>query len=224
MRSKCRWRSRTLMRAAVSVGVATVTLVGGGPGTGAVAHAEPPPNLTAIPSDVPGEIDAVIPPPPIKKLNRIPQRSKIEGGSEELQELREAVMPSPVGDRFFDHWPADLAALEPGGDLIATRNVTQVAGFLVTVPLRSARQIKFRTTDATGGPLFGTATLFVPREGVEGPGGAAADRRQQHAHRRAGNHLYTGLHVLPRVQQGHQQHRPVPAPPDPAGARSGVMR
>ena len=71
-------------------------------------------------------------------------------------------MPSPVGDRFFDHWPADLAGRKPG-DLIATRDVTPVAGFLVTVPLRSARQVKFRTTDATGGPLFGTATLFDSR-------------------------------------------------------------
>ncbi|MCZ0911403.1 lipase [Gordonia amicalis] len=169
MRSKFRRRSRTLCVAA-TVGVAAVGLLGGvwGPGFGAVARAEPP-NLTAVPSDIPGEIDAVVPAPPVKKLNRIPQRSKIEGGSKELQELREAVMPSPVGDRFFDHWPADLAALEPG-DLIATRDVTQVAGFLVTVPLRSARQIKFRTTGATGGPLFGTATLFVPQKAWRGPG------------------------------------------------------
>lgn len=169
MHSMGRWRPLTL-RATVVVGVAAAVLVSGlgGIGSNPVASAEPP-NLTAIPPNIPGEIDAVVPPPPVKKLERIPQRSRTEGGSRELQELREAVMPSPVGDRFFDHWPADLAGRKPG-DLIATRDVTPVAGFLVTVPLRSARQVKFRTTDATGGPLFGTATLFVPRKQWTGPG------------------------------------------------------
>ncbi|MEO9326597.1 lipase family protein [Gordonia aurantiaca] len=132
------------------------------------AHAEPP-NLTSIPPRVPRDLDAVIPEPPIRELQRIPARSRIPGASRELQELREAIMPSPTGDPFFDRWPADLAAMEPGR-IIHARDVTRTAGFLVTVPLRYAKQVKFRTDDATGGPLYATATVFVPQTPWKGPG------------------------------------------------------
>nr|WP_223205122.1 lipase family protein [Gordonia jinghuaiqii] len=132
------------------------------------ARAEPP-NLAEVPSQLPKDLDAVIPPPPIKKLQRIPERSRIAGATHELQELREAIMPSPSGDRFFDHWPAGLAKRTPG-EVLTTRRVTGTAQQLVFVPLRSARQVKFRTVDATGGPMFGTATLLLPRKAWTGPG------------------------------------------------------
>ncbi|MGW6035552.1 lipase family protein [Gordonia terrae] len=158
---------RSVRRAAIAITAvaAAVALVAGPTGT---ADAEPP-NLTSVPSQLPEDIDAVIPPPPVKKLSRIPERSRIPGASQELQELREALMPSPSGDRFFDHWPAGLGARTPG-EILSTRSVTRVAQPLVFVPLRSARQVKFRTTDANDAPMFGTATLLVPAKAWTGRG------------------------------------------------------
>ncbi|MET4168544.1 MULTISPECIES: lipase family protein [Gordonia] len=161
---------RSVRRAAIAITAvaAAVALVAGPTGTSGTADAEPP-NLTSVPSQLPEDIDAVIPPPPVKKLSRIPERSRIPGASQELQELREALMPSPSGDRFFDHWPAGLGARTPG-EILSTRSVTRVAQPLVFVPLRSARQVKFRTTDANDAPMFGTATLLVPAKAWTGRG------------------------------------------------------
>lgn len=157
------------MRAAVTACLLTVSLVAGSVLVDAESARAEPPNLTAVPPELPRDLDALVPEPQVRKLPRIPERSRIPGASRELQELREAIMPSPSGDPFFDRWPADLAKKRPG-EIIASRDVTRTAGFLVTVPLRYAKQVKFRTTDATGGPLYGTATVFVPKTPWKGPG------------------------------------------------------
>lgn len=154
------------LRAAISAVIATGMTIGAIGGTAEVS-AEPP-NLGPAPAAVPEAIDAAVPAPPVKRLHRIPARSVTPGASHELQELREAVMPSPSGDRFFDQWPADLAR-RAAGDVIATRDVMRTAQLLMTVPLQSARQIKFRSVDAGDQPIFGTATLLVPAKAWKGP-------------------------------------------------------
>ncbi|WP_238421848.1 lipase family protein [Gordonia sp. 'Campus'] len=159
------WQRSTL-RVMAGAGLALTMMIGavGGP---AVVRAEPP-NLGPVPSGVPEGIDAAVPAPPVKSLRHIPDRAVTPGASHEMQELREAIMPSPSGDRFFDHWPADLASRAPG-DVIASRDVMRATQLLMTVPLRSARQIKFRSVDAADRPIFGTATLLVPAKAWKGP-------------------------------------------------------
>ncbi|GAA3030561.1 lipase family protein [Gordonia defluvii] len=116
-----------------------------------------------IPNEVPRAINALIPPPPFPRLARIPQRAQTPGFSHRMQELREAVLPDPTGDPFFDRWAPDLAQRAPG-ELLASRDVTWPAGLLVTAPISSATQVKFASRDARGRPSFGTATILVPRD------------------------------------------------------------
>ncbi|MGV9709222.1 lipase family protein [Gordonia sp. NPDC003424] len=137
--------------------------------SGAATALADPPNMMPVPASVPEGIDAAVPAPPVPRLARIPARSVTPGAPRSLEELREAMMPSPSGDPFFDRWPADLAAHRPG-NILFRRDVTPVAGPLMMTPIRYARQIKFRTVDASGRPLFGTATVFVPRAPWRGKG------------------------------------------------------
>ncbi|KAF0846770.1 lipase family protein [Nocardia caishijiensis] len=126
------------------------------------ATAEPlPPAAPGILPDLQRWIDEVLPSP-------IPSGAGIDPDAE-LAALREAVMPSPVGDPTFDHWPEELAALAPG-DLVEVRDITSVAGPLTLVPVRSAHLLKFRTSDANGDPSFATATLIRPATEWTGPG------------------------------------------------------
>ncbi|MDH3047083.1 lipase family protein [Gordonia alkanivorans] len=127
-----------------------------------------PPNMMPVPPPVADALDAAVPPPPIPRLRDIPPRARAAGFDHRTLELREALLPSPTGDPLFDRWPADLPALRPG-QVIAVRDVTATAGPVVTVPLRSATLIKFATTDATGAPIFGTATLLIPNRPTRGP-------------------------------------------------------
>lgn len=138
-------------------------------GLSAGVAAADPPNMAPIPSEIPKAIDAVVPAPPYPHLRRIPARAQAPGLPHRLQELREATLPDPTGDPFFDRWPTDLADLSPGA-LITSRDTTATSAFLVTAPIRSARQIKFATRDALGRPSFGTATVLVPRQKWTGPG------------------------------------------------------
>ncbi|MEO9326596.1 lipase family protein [Gordonia aurantiaca] len=131
------------------------------------ATAEPP-NMMPLPPPVAAAIDSAVPAPPIPRLKSIPPRARAAGFDHRTQELREALLPSPTGDPFFDRWPSDLARHRPG-HVIATRDVTAAAGSVVTVPLRSATQLKFVSTDAVGKPIYGTATLLVPDRPVRGP-------------------------------------------------------
>lgn len=78
-------------------------------------------------------------------------------------------MPAPSGDPFFDFWPTDLDSMDPG-QIITTRDVTATAAVLVTSPVESVRQIKFRTTDTTGAASIGTATIAVPHNKWTGEG------------------------------------------------------
>ncbi|WP_181697060.1 lipase family protein [Nocardia sp. GTS18] len=126
------------------------------------ATAEPlPPAAPGILPDLQRWIDQVLPSP-------IPSGADTDPAAE-LAALRAAVMPSPVGDPTFDHWPDGLAELAPG-DLVEVRDITAVAGPLTLVPVRSAHLLKFRTSDAHGGPSFATATLIVPATEWTGPG------------------------------------------------------
>lgn len=137
------------------------------------AGAEPLPNepftMGAIPEEIPRAIDGVVPAPPFPRLKSIPQRAQTPGMSHRMQELREAVLPDPTGDAFFDVWPARLDEREPG-EVLADRDVTWPAGLLATAPISRARQLKFATRDAVGRPSFGTATVLEPRARWTGPG------------------------------------------------------
>ncbi|MDL9936930.1 lipase family protein [Gordonia sp. ABSL1-1] len=125
--------------------------------------------MNGIPPEIPRAIDGAVPAPPYPHLRAIPQRAEIPGASHRLQELREAILPSPTGDIFFDRWAPDLDRKRPG-QLLATRDVTSTAAPLVTVPIERATQIKFATRDAVGRPSFGTATVLVPRAAWRGRG------------------------------------------------------
>ena len=135
--------------------------------TAPTASADPP-NMMPIPGQIPKDINRAVPLPPIPKLTAIPARSRTPELNFAMQELREATMPSPTGDPLFDRWPTDLAALQPG-TIIAQRNVTATAAPIVTAPIISARLLKFRSTDATGQPSWGTATILVPNRPHRGP-------------------------------------------------------
>ncbi|WP_054812840.1 lipase family protein [Nocardia arizonensis] len=140
----------------------------------------PPPDPSGLPplpddrgSLLPGLqqwIDAVIPPPPIEA---VPQpnspESEATGEDPDLAALRSAVLPSAVGDPFFDAWPEGLAELEPG-TLLEVRDVGVTAPIVVLMPFQQALQLKFRTTDARGRPSFATATLVLPLGAWPGPG------------------------------------------------------
>ncbi|MCR5977523.1 lipase [Gordonia jinghuaiqii] len=127
-----------------------------------------PPNMMPLPPPVAEAVDHAVPPPPIPRLRTIPPRARAAGFDHRTMELREAMLPSPTGDPMFDRWPADLEARAPG-EVIATRDVTGAAGPVVTVPLRSATLIKFRSTDATDAAIYGTATLLIPRRASRSP-------------------------------------------------------
>ncbi|MBC7304811.1 MAG: lipase [Nocardia sp.] len=115
---------------------------------------EPPGTIGFLP-DLQRWIDQVLP-SPIQ-----PAGGEAGDPAAELAALRAAVLPSPVGDPIFDHWPEGLAGLAPG-ELIETRDITGVAGLLTLVPIRSATLLKYRTSDAHGRASFATATLIVP--------------------------------------------------------------
>ncbi|MGB3885406.1 lipase family protein, partial [Gordonia sp. (in: high G+C Gram-positive bacteria)] len=141
--------------------------------TAAPVHAEPPrltaPNLAPLPGWVVEGVDEVVPPAPIPRLKTIPQRAYSPGYDHATLELRNAILPDPIGDAMLDRWPTSLAKRAPGA-VIATRDVTSVAGFLVTVPIRSARMLKFRSTDVHGQPIPATATVIEPRAAWKGSG------------------------------------------------------
>ncbi|MFZ2512447.1 MAG: lipase family protein [Gordonia sp. (in: high G+C Gram-positive bacteria)] len=136
----------------------TCLVTGAGPAT-----AEPtPPNLRPLPGDVIDGVDSIVPAPKIPTLTTIPQRAQAPGYSHDLLELRNAVLPDPIGDPMFDRWPADLAK-RTNGDILATRDLTAQTGFLVTVPIASATMVKYRSTDIAGQPIFATATIIEPQ-------------------------------------------------------------
>lgn len=159
--SSCRRAHRRVAKVLVALWLTTGLAISVGGAFAGGAGAEPF-NMAPVPPQVPEAIDGVLPAAPYPHLARIPQRAVAPGFSHRVQERREATLPSPTGDPFFDRWSPDLASMDPGR-LIASRDVTWPAGLLLTVPISSARQIKFATTDAVGLPSFGTATIVVPK-------------------------------------------------------------
>ncbi|MET9486532.1 lipase family protein [Nocardia sp. NPDC006630] len=89
--------------------------------------------------------------------------------SPELASLWRSTLSPASGDPLFDDWPSGLDALKPG-DPIEVRDVTATAAPLAGVPISRALLLKFRTTGASGGASFGTATLLVPAASWTGPG------------------------------------------------------
>lgn len=127
----------------------------------------PPPNALPPLHEL---IDQVIPPPPIAPAPVEPSPVwEATGAAPPVVALRAAVRPDDVGDPIFDAWPAGLADLLPG-ELIEVRDVTATTAPLLVLPIRQARLLKYRTTDATGHPSFATATLVEPAAAWPGPG------------------------------------------------------
>ena len=135
----------------------------------AIATADPaPPPQPPILSTL---LDRLIPAPHLPAAaGPVPAIAAAPGQPNNVQALREAIMPAPVGDWFFDDWPVSLPSMR-NGEVIAVRDVTNVAGIIAVAPVEQAIQVKFRTTDAKGYPSFGTATLIMPRAPWTGTGG-----------------------------------------------------
>lgn len=166
-----RWAWRVLIVVVVSVA--------GGPAL--VARADPPPPPAAGPISLPPGpsipdlqrwIDSVVPRPQLPAGPTTPAAESTTPGRATAA-LRAAVLPDDIGDPLFDAWPARLAELVPG-DIVEVRDVTPVAGPLLSMPLgappRQVVQMKYRTTDARGEPSFATATLALPATAWTGPG------------------------------------------------------
>lgn len=124
------------------------TSVTGSLGTGSYAR-------SAFGSWIPGAVGSLVPEP---VLTPPP-----------LETLREETLPAPLGDPFFDEYPAGLPGMA-NGQVIETRDVTPVARGLLRGPVREVRQIKVKSTDSSGAPSFATATLVVPATPWPGPG------------------------------------------------------
>ncbi|MGU3433013.1 lipase family protein [Actinomycetes bacterium M1A6_2h] len=86
-------------------------------------------------------------------------------------DLYARLLPSPVGDPFFDDWPANVSSLHNGDIIGSPDDVTAVSGWFFPAPggVR-VRQVKFKTTDSAGADSFGTATLVVPNAAWTGGG------------------------------------------------------
>ncbi|MGW4767246.1 lipase family protein [Nocardia sp. NPDC004278] len=135
-------------------------------GPGISEHPQPPTQPAgSVPSELQQWIDATIPAPSFAPAPSPPTRAL----PAELAALWQAVRSAPSGDRIFDEWPSGLDALAPG-DIVEWRDVTATSALLVTEPISRAVLLKFRTTDASGRPSFGTATLMIPAAAWTGPG------------------------------------------------------
>ncbi|MEV4238223.1 hypothetical protein AB0J47_23935 [Nocardia sp. NPDC049737] len=170
----------------------------------APAHADPTGGPAAPvlpgPSDPQRWIDAHIPAPSFPPAAS-PPSGEVPA---DLAALWQAVRSAPSGDRMFDAWPDGLDGLAPG-DIVEWRDVTATSAPLAILPIQRAILLKFRTTDASGVPSFGTATFGDSRRRMDGSGGSAgvgecpADqfaRTQLHAE------LRDGARVAQQVQCG----------------------
>ncbi|MGW0181246.1 lipase family protein [Nocardia sp. NPDC003345] len=164
------------LRACTLALLVTVPLLTGPAATEPAATAGPPiPGAPGSPppADISGAvlptiqewIDRVLPPPPIAPVPGHDTASPVPGQTA----LHRAVLPGPVGDPIFDHWPPDLAGLAAGA-VIEVRDITASAAPLIVVPIRQALLFKYRTTDAHGRPSFATATLVIPAAASPVPG------------------------------------------------------
>lgn len=124
------------------------TLITGSLGTASVAR-------SPLGSVLPPLVDAVVPGP--------------NPPYPDVDALRQAVLPSPIGEPFFDEYPPGLPGMA-NGEVVEVRDVTPVAQTLLRGPVREVHQYKVKTTDAHGAPSFATATLVVPATPWPGPG------------------------------------------------------
>ncbi|SUA46073.1 Secretory lipase [Nocardia africana] len=112
-------------------------------------------------------------PAPSSVLPGLGSAASAPGGWSDPQALWNAIQSSPTGDPFFDEAPPDLARYAPG-DVIASRDVSwpgvPMVFLTVLTPVQRAIQVKFRTTNSSGAPSFGTATLLLPFGRWTGPG------------------------------------------------------
>ncbi|GAB2634384.1 lipase family protein [Prescottella soli] len=110
---------------------------------------------SAFGSWIPGSVDSSVSPPDLTPPV--------------LETLRDDMLPSPVGDPFFDEYPPGLPGMA-NGQVITVRDVTPAARSLPIAPVREVRQFKVKSTDANGTPSFATATLVIPATPWTGPG------------------------------------------------------
>ncbi|WP_430334880.1 lipase family protein [Rhodococcus sp. ACT016] len=110
---------------------------------------------SAFGSWIPGAVGSVVPAPDL--------------APPALETLRTGMLPSPIGDPFFDEYPAGLPGMA-NGQVIEVRDVTPMARTLPIGPVREVKQLKVKSTDATGAPSFATATLIIPATAWPGPG------------------------------------------------------
>ncbi len=110
---------------------------------------------SAFGSWIPGLVGSVVPEPDL--------------APPPLETLHQESLPSPIGEAFFDYFPPGLPGMA-NGELVEVRDVTPVAKNLLLGPVREVKQIKVKTTDASGAPTFATATLVIPAGVWPGPG------------------------------------------------------
>ncbi|PPJ26985.1 hypothetical protein C5E45_22440 [Nocardia nova] len=142
---------------------------------GAAASSDPKPSVAQQdpgPSAFQKWLDDTIP-APTSVLPGIGSAAADPGGASDPQALWKAIQSSPTGDPFFDDAPPDLAQYAPG-DVIESRDVSwpgvPMVFLTVLTPVQRAIQLKFRTTNSSGAPSFGTATLLLPFARWSGPG------------------------------------------------------
>lgn len=152
--------------AAVRAGAALLLCAGPVLAVSPTAHAGP---VTPPPPGLPGTVDSIVPAPALPPVTAPVPPIVGAGTPARVEALRAAIMPSNVGDPFFDAWPPSLAT-EPNGAVLATRDITAQTAPLVGGGIAQALQFKVKTTDSTGAPSFATATLLTPRTPWPGPG------------------------------------------------------
>ncbi|MEU6558577.1 lipase family protein [Nocardia nova] len=112
-------------------------------------------------------------PAPSAVLPGIGSAASDPGSLTDTQALWNRIQSSPTGDPFFDATPDNLAQYAPG-DVIESRDVSwpgvPMVFLTVLTPVQRAIQLKFRTTNSSGAPSFGTATLLLPFGRWTGPG------------------------------------------------------
>ncbi len=113
-------------------------------------------------------IDAVVPRPALPESQAAASSTAGHAATDPVA-LRDAVLPSPIGDPMFDLRPPNLAQLSPG-DIVTTRDITATAAPLLTVPVQRVVQFKYRTTGAHGEPSYTSAALVLPATPWTGTG------------------------------------------------------
>lgn len=108
-------------------------------------------------------------------VQRLVPEPTIGGGTEDidrpltLEALRDAILPAPTGDPFFDSVPPGTAGAAPG-EVLARRDVTAAAAPAAGAPIVRADQFLVRSTEPDGDPTRATATLLHPAAPWTGQG------------------------------------------------------